>query len=583
MPHPEPKAAVSPVDVELEKILALGDYTAAALGTVDASGSIFRVTTPRHSQAVALRYFPIGELPRQVVEACIEEITHTVRYRHLNIMVQHPPLLKQDSLLIETEFCVGGRLEYYIQNVKASGYALEESKVWMFVAQIAAGLAYLHSPRNGLGVRPHGALRPGNIAFRSDVTLKIGDYGLTKTLSTLAPEAYEQAMRYAAPEVRQTGIPSPPGDIWSVGCITYELCTFKKPSMPASAMLRRVKLGLQGYSPELCKFISSCLQVDPDARLTAEKALGLPQVKGAANELSKRVKERAEVSDDPTAPNQFDDDPRLAALKMAIKADSYELAKANVEHLTEGSASELLKYAIKARSVTVLPILCNKISERHILVELGAQKPLARQKDDTALIQALREEAPISIEGCRDQLGILTSTGSALIWAARSARVDVIPDLLCELGLQDRTGLTALMEAAGRGFLGCARYLQAEARMRTLDGITALMWAAIGGHESCVQLLKEYEEGLQTTKSFKLGRYHGGGWTALMFAACEGHPACVTLLLSEQALRNTFGESALDLARRQLADGCAWDAFRYRHCIRLLEEASTPLDRPSSG
>lgn len=70
-------------------------------------------------------------------------------------------------------------------------------------------------------------------------------------------------------------------DVWSLGCISYELCTLKSPfkkedsQMSLYELFQAIKLGKyepmpDRYSPELILLIDSILKTNPTERLKIE-------------------------------------------------------------------------------------------------------------------------------------------------------------------------------------------------------------------------------------------------------------------------------------------------------------------------
>lgn len=75
-------------------------------------------------------------------------------------------------------------------------------------------------------------------------------------------------------------------DIWALGCIMYELCTWRPPfdAKTHYDLIQKIRLGRFDplpavYSPELRKVVDSCLQVNPTRRPETAQLMNLPIVK----------------------------------------------------------------------------------------------------------------------------------------------------------------------------------------------------------------------------------------------------------------------------------------------------------------
>ena len=174
------------------------------------------------------------------------------------------------NLNIIMEYCDNGDLNTYIQNQKKIKKYLSENEIWNFFIQISLGLAYIHSKKI-----LHRDLKPMNIFLTKKNEIKIGDLGVAKFLST-NPNAVTciGTPYYLSPEICKEKPYNSKGDVWALGCILYELCTFSKPfsaSNPAALILKiingnytplnEIKCGIK-YSPELQKMIEITLEKD---------------------------------------------------------------------------------------------------------------------------------------------------------------------------------------------------------------------------------------------------------------------------------------------------------------------------------
>jgi len=108
-----------------------------------------------------------------------------------------------------------------LHRVIYSSMTLEELHCQAFSCQILRGLQYLHSA--GLA---HRDLKPSNILVRKDCTLRIADFGLARGRCSKEEVLTDYVVTrwYRAPEL----LLLPLGyfeavDLWSVGCIHYEL------------------------------------------------------------------------------------------------------------------------------------------------------------------------------------------------------------------------------------------------------------------------------------------------------------------------------------------------------------------------
>ena len=96
------------------------------------------------------------------------------------------------------EFCAGGDLAAAITAQKRKGKPFEEFIVQSWFGQLASGLMYMQQVN-----LIHRDLKPANVFLTSLKILKIGDFGLSKSLesSNLATQTACGTPIYMAPEV----------------------------------------------------------------------------------------------------------------------------------------------------------------------------------------------------------------------------------------------------------------------------------------------------------------------------------------------------------------------------------------------
>lgn len=122
------------------------------------------------------------------------------------------------------------------------------------------------------------------------MTVKIGDFGVSKQVNGTDLRTMVGTPNYTAPEVlgyisSETSSYTNAVDIWSLGCLIHAIITKETPFTDTRQLLHYV--GGQSPFPEMrmldngtsstaIKLIASLMAVQPEKRLTAEQALGHP-------------------------------------------------------------------------------------------------------------------------------------------------------------------------------------------------------------------------------------------------------------------------------------------------------------------
>jgi serine/threonine protein kinase len=123
-----------------------------------------------------------------------------------------------------------------LAQVLAASGPLPAERVARIAAQAAAGLAAAH--RQGI---VHRDIKPANLLLDADGTLKIGDFGIARFLDdpgaalTAAGQIVGTSL-YLAPERALGRTAGPASDIYSLGCLLYQLLTGCPPFQADSAL-----------------------------------------------------------------------------------------------------------------------------------------------------------------------------------------------------------------------------------------------------------------------------------------------------------------------------------------------------------
>ena len=172
---------------------------------------------------------------------------------------------ENNSLNIVMEYCERGDLSSFLKEYKQKNKYLSENIIWKFFIQISLGLAYIHHHKI-----LHRDLKTLNIFLTKNLDVKIGDLGVAKILqNTLHAYTFIGTPFYLSPEICEEKPYNEKSDVWALGCILYELCTFKHPYNAKNQPALFLKIISGNYDPigdnynysnDLKKMIESLLE-----------------------------------------------------------------------------------------------------------------------------------------------------------------------------------------------------------------------------------------------------------------------------------------------------------------------------------
>lgn len=179
-----------------------------------------------------------------------------------------------------TELARGGDIGAKVKRHASRNELMNEDMIWGFFIQICQGLKSLH----GANIL-HRDIKAQNIFLITAREIKIGDLGVAKV--TKGGMAYTQigTPYYMSPEIWRRRPYNKKSDIWSLGCLLYELATLKHPfeARDERSLAEKVMRGVYtpiptSYSPDLSTMIRILLNVDPARRPTVDEILQHPIV-----------------------------------------------------------------------------------------------------------------------------------------------------------------------------------------------------------------------------------------------------------------------------------------------------------------
>ncbi|KAM6104137.1 serine/threonine-protein kinase Nek11 isoform 4-T5 [Theristicus caerulescens] len=247
-------------------------------------GSVYLVSDRKAKQREELKVLKeisVGDLkPNETVEANLEAQLLS-RLDHPAIVKFYASFVERDSFCIITEYCEGGDLDFKIQEYKESGKIFTQRQIIDWFIQLLLGVNYMHERRI-----LHRDLKAKNIFLKNNL-LKIGDFGVSRLLmgSCDLATTFTGTPYYMSPEALKHQGYNTKSDIWSLGCILYEMCCMNH-AFTGHNFLSVVLKIVEGDTPslpdrypsKLNAVLCSMLNKNPSLRPAAAEILKIPYI-----------------------------------------------------------------------------------------------------------------------------------------------------------------------------------------------------------------------------------------------------------------------------------------------------------------
>jgi serine/threonine protein kinase len=243
-------------------------------------GVVYKVIKKGVKQYYVLKQISLFNMNKAQIEEVKNEAKILYSLNSSFIVKYEDSFVDNNNLIIIMEYCDGGDLSNYLNIQMKSGKAMNEEKIWKFFIQICLGLAYIHSKKI-----LHRDLKTLNIFLTKDEKVKIGDLGVAKVLSqTNFAKTFVGTPYYLSPEICEEKPYNEKSDVWALGCILYEMATFKHPfnaSNQGALIIKILKgkydpISSKDYSSELRKMVDLLLEKNHFRRPPVEDIIKNP-------------------------------------------------------------------------------------------------------------------------------------------------------------------------------------------------------------------------------------------------------------------------------------------------------------------
>ncbi len=203
------------------------------------------------------------------IEMFAAEAKTAVALSHGNIVPAYELGRTADTFYIAMGFVDGPSVAQLLEAAESQGKRPNIAAGLHVIRGVLAGLSYAHREEPGRPAVVHRDITPRNVLIDRSGQVRIVDFGIA------APARRQVGVRagsigYMAPEQARGEAADPRADVFSSGCLLYELCThkraFPKEGVWVTPDLSHVPDGLRGP-------LERALAIDPDARFKDASAM----------------------------------------------------------------------------------------------------------------------------------------------------------------------------------------------------------------------------------------------------------------------------------------------------------------------
>lgn len=320
----------------------IGGYSIIELIGKGGFGNVYKVLL--ENKSFAMKEIPLSQSSINLfnknrsikfLEEQVEEISYWKQFNHPNIVKYFTSFFENQKVYIVMELVDGSNLSELISNYREKRCKFKCNDINKILLDIISGLYYLHS--NNV---VYGDLNPNNILLEYNLSSKLSDFGLSKCLNgnnlnslntskLLSNQVNNNSVVlnsttnnnhnannisineggggstinfigtifYSAPEVIKGEATTISSDIWSIGCILYELITLKQTFYADNPLtiaknimdMKYNKISFTQDNKDYIKIIDGCLQLNPKDRISLEEIIKIISKDLMSNYIKEKV------------------------------------------------------------------------------------------------------------------------------------------------------------------------------------------------------------------------------------------------------------------------------------------------------
>lgn len=241
-------------------------------------GTVYLVQDKIRKSTCCMKRMSLSAMGATERERALQEARLLSEVHHPNIVAYVDSYVLRQKLYLYMEYCDGGDLDQRLKKFRELGSPVGEGLVIDWASQMALALQYLHA-RKIL----HRDLKASNVFLTSSGVVKLGDFGVSRVLSQTMELAktFVGTPYYLSPELLSSRPYDAASDVWALGCICYEMCSYRKPFEATDFPGLALKIlhndvepiSSLTYSAELWQLIQGLLSKDPAQRTKLQDML----------------------------------------------------------------------------------------------------------------------------------------------------------------------------------------------------------------------------------------------------------------------------------------------------------------------